>query len=168
MINPQSPRDARQGRSSGPTATKGFTYVVLLIGLAVTSLAGLHSVQSVEALVQRQTREHMRWVGEQYRLAIGRYVEATPGNAKRYPTQLRELLLDPRYLTVRRHARVLYANPYVRAPLEPAQGWTLVRAPDGGIQGVQATDHEGTEHRFVYIPTSVAPRGAIPIPSPAR
>lgn len=127
-------------------------------------------MESIQSATQRDQRVQFQWVGIQYRQAIGRYYEGTPGSVRRYPPELKDLLLDARYLTVRRHVRTLYPNPYMVGAAEPAKGWTLIRAGDGGIQGVEAQDHLGQVQRFVYTPAAGASvqSGASPRPSTAR
>lgn len=108
---------------------------------------------------------------ESYRLANGYY-----------PRELQDLARDPSSPT-RRHLRTLYPDPFAK---DKAAGWQLIRAADGGIQGVSSSSEEEPlkkgnfprrwkdfEHAktyrdwaFMYVPQAsgslLAPGGAIP------
>jgi len=113
------------------TAQRGFTYIGVLILVAIMgvllSLAG--RVWHTEAVRAREAQ--LLFVGDQYREAIRRYAEATPSGAARYPRALSDLLLDARKPEVERYLRRLY-----RDPITGSGEWGLVKAPDGGIAGV--------------------------------
>ncbi|WP_353393397.1 hypothetical protein [Hydrogenophaga sp. 5NK40-0174] len=76
-------------------------------------------------------------VGGAYREALASYYVSTPGTTKRWPKSLDELLNDRRQVGVKRHIRRLYVDP-----ITGALDWTLLRAQDGGIWGVQSTSQE--------------------------
>ena len=83
---------------------------------------------------RRQQLDELDWIGSQFKNAIGQYYEATPGViVKTYPPSLHDLLLDKRYITVRRYLREIYRNP-----LTGTTAWTPVVAPDGGVRGALA------------------------------
>lgn len=125
----------------------GFTYIAVLLLVTILSVASLAAVQSWSKANEHQQLIQLRWIGGQYRQAIGTYYEASPGTVKRFPTSLDELAFDKRYLTVRRHIRQIYEDP-----LTSKQDWELLRAPDGGIWGVRSTDRRGYRFAFVYQP----------------
>lgn len=83
-------------------------------------------------MARRQRLEQLYWAGQQFAQAIGSYYESSPGGAMAYPKTLENLLEDRRYPFVRRHLRRVYMNPFTGAA-----DWELVKAPDGGIQGVR-------------------------------
>jgi len=158
------------------TAQRGFTYIGVLILVAIMgvllSLAG--RVWHTEAVRAREAQ--LLFVGDQYREAIRRYAEATPAGAARYPRALSDLLLDARKPEVERYLRRLYADP-----ITGSSEWGLVKAPDGGIAGVYSLSEskpfkqanfpasdaafDGSEKysdwRFVYAPFS----GAVAMPA---
>jgi len=112
-------------------AARGYTYITLLIAVAIIGI-GLAGTAEVWSLAQQREKEaELLFVGNQYRDAIGRYYDATPGGGKRYPEKLEKLLLDDRYPMARRYLRKLYADPLTGKP-----EWGLIEAPDGGIMGV--------------------------------
>jgi type II secretory pathway pseudopilin PulG len=109
----------------------GFTYVWVLIAVAVT--AGLLAVamQSATDRARRERQIEYAWIVEQYRLAVQSYAqyEITTGGA---PLQsLRQLVRDERGGVVRRHIRQLYPNP-----MTGRVDWQLRRGPNGEVVGV--------------------------------
>lgn len=90
---------------------KGFTYMGLLMVLAIASIgmAGVGVVWHQD--MQREREKELLFIGEQYRLAIGRYYENPVNGNKQYPEKLEDLLLDKRGPTIQRHLRQLYADP---------------------------------------------------------
>ena len=110
---------------------RGFTYVAMLVTVAVIGI-GLAGTAEVWSLAQQREKEaELLFVGNQYREAIGRYYEATPGGGKRYPAKLEDLLEDKRYPMPKRHLRKLYADP-----LTGKAEWGIMDAPEGGVIGV--------------------------------
>lgn len=111
----------------------GFTYVAMLIGVAVIGLvlAGTGQVWSQSS--QREKEQELLFIGNQFRQAIERYQRESPGSARRYPGTLEELLQDSRHVTVKRHLRRIY-----RDPMTGEAQWGLVVAPEGGIMGVHS------------------------------
>ncbi len=92
----------------------------------------------------------LEWIGAQFTRAIGSYYQATPGATKTYPASLQDLLKDQRYVTVRRHLRAVYVNPFSGKP-----DWQPILAADGRVRGVSATvpgDGARTVRQFVYRP----------------
>ncbi|MCW7541276.1 type II secretion system protein [Aquabacterium sp. A7-Y] len=115
--------------------------------LAILS-AGLAAVgQLWSAAAERERARQLAWTGEQFVQAIASYYHSAPNGQKRYPPDLQALLLDPRFLSTRRHLRRIYLDPY-----SGRAGWGLVAAPGGGIMGVYplAQGGGGTISRFVY------------------
>ena len=105
--------------------------IVTLVGL-LTGIAG----SSWQTIVQRSKEEDLLWKGGQIRRAIGHYYDAVQktGKAlKKYPPELTDLLLDPRFLETTRHLRRSYPDPMTGAD------WDIIQAPGGGIMGVRST-----------------------------
>jgi type II secretory pathway pseudopilin PulG len=89
---------------------RGFTYVGVLIfvALAGVALAGTGELWSTAA--KREKEAQLLFVGDEFRRAIGSYYESSPG-AKQFPERLEDLLEDRRVPVVRRHLRRLYLDP---------------------------------------------------------
>lgn len=136
---------------------RGFTYVLVmaLIALLGACLAAIGPRWSDDALRDRE-QELLR-VGALYAAAIGSYHASSPGSAKRYPPTLEALLLDTRFVGTQRHLRRLVPDP-----LAPGRPWGLVRAADGGIQGVFSQDERTP---FLSNPVDL---GAASIPAGKR
>lgn len=135
-------------------ACGGFTYVWGLfavasmgIGLAVTGVLW-------SKVAAREREVQLAWVGEQYVRAIASYYEAVPGNARKYPPTLDDLLRDSRFAGTRRHLRQLYMNPR-----SGRFDWRVVPAAGGGVMGVEAPEGVGEMARrsFVYLPVVASP-----------
>ena len=109
----------------------GFTYFFVLILLAISAAAILGATNRWSDENQRHREVLLLRTGLEIRSAIGSYYESSPGAVKRYPPDLDSLLLDVRYLAIKRHLR--------RIPLDPiteTADWNLILAPDGGVMGV--------------------------------
>lgn len=109
----------------------GFTYIALLIAIAVTGI-GLAAVGPVSRTLQlREQERELLFVGEQFRRAIAAYYQGSPGGLKQFPKKLEDLLRDNRYPGIRRHLRRIYVDP-----LTGTAKWGLVELPGVGITGV--------------------------------
>lgn len=111
----------------------GFTYVVLLIAVALLA-AGAATVLEAGAQLQLREREaELIAIGQEFRAALKSYAAATPLGQPDAPKELAELLRDPRYPGTKRHLRRLYADP-----VSGGRGWGIVRSPDGRILGIHS------------------------------
>lgn len=129
----------------------GFTYLGVLLAIALLGL-GLTAASEVWVMTAaRQRIEQLEWAGQQYQMAIGSYYEATPGLTKSYPKKLDDLLSDARFPFARRHLRQLYANP-----MDAAGRWEIVEM-SGVVRGVRARyslpgRQENQVREFSYSP----------------
>jgi type II secretory pathway pseudopilin PulG len=119
--------DCKAGRQAG------FTYVAVLMLLAVLSagLAGIGTLWHTQA--QREREEELLFIGEQFRAALRSYVQRSPAGARRFPNTLDELLEDRRQPIPVRHLRRIFVDPMTRRA-----EWGLLRQPDGSIRGVHS------------------------------
>ncbi|MBS1190537.1 MAG: gspG [Rhodocyclaceae bacterium] len=110
---------------------RGFTYmaVILLVGIIGAGLGATGQVWRVAQ--QREKERELIFIGNEFRQAIGRYVENGPGGVRQFPRRLEDLLVDNRYPGTQRYLRKIY-----RDPMTSSREWGLVRATDGGITGV--------------------------------
>lgn len=117
-------------------AEQGFTYLTVLFIVAIL-LGGLAMIGEVwETSAKRDKESELLFIGNQYRRAIGRFYEGTPGGVKRYPRTLEELLKDPRAPATQRYLRRLYPDPL------GGKEWGIVKSPDGGVAGVYSLSEE--------------------------
>ena len=91
---------------------------------------------------QREKERELLFIGNQFRQAIERYYERSPGELKKYPASLEELLKDNRFVTTQRHLRRIY-----RDPMTGNTEWGMVNAPEGGIMGCTACRKIPRENR---------------------
>ncbi|MFZ4536459.1 type II secretion system protein [Propionivibrio sp.] len=126
-------RDSPPGTRPGYLEA-GFTYLGLLILVAILALATSATLTLGSIVQRREAEQRLLDVGAAYRQAIASYVRtSSPAGPRRYPQSLAELLKDPRYPGVRRHLRQLYPDP-----ITGKAEWGLVLAPGGGIMGIHS------------------------------
>jgi len=109
----------------------GFTYIGILLTIALLGSALAAMGQSWSMLHRRTSEQDLILVGQAYRRAIASYYRATPLGAHQYPTSFGELMADARGSKVERHLREMYADP-----MTGAADWEMISLPDGSIIGV--------------------------------
>ena len=121
------------GGAAGPgsSGARGFTYLGLLVAVAVMGILLAVVGEVVATTARRDREEQLLWVGHQYRSAIARY-----WNQRRtYPQALQDLLGSaPDDPVLVRYIRRLYPDP-----MTDAVDWVLLPAPSGGIMGVASS-----------------------------
>jgi type II secretory pathway pseudopilin PulG len=101
----------RTGRLQGRRRAAGFTYISLIILVAIIGLVGATSVK-LGSIMQRSAAEReLLNIGAQFSDALQSYAKATPPGQPTQPPSLKELLLDPRFPGVRRHLRKIFVDP---------------------------------------------------------
>jgi len=156
----------------------GFTYLALLFMIIIMGVTIGTTGVVWHTAAKREKERELLFIGEQFRQAIGSYYMQTPGGVKRLPTQLDDLIKDPRFAATRRHLRQIY-----RDPMTGTTDWGVIRGTDGGILGVysQSEDHpirvhfdhplqrdfsdkaKYNEWKFVYLPRITADKSR-PLP----
>lgn len=110
----------------------GFTYIGLLLAVALFGVALSAVGQLWSTTLQRGRERELLFVGDEFRRAIAAYYDGTPGGgAKQFPKTLEDLLLDRRYPAVRRYLRKIYADPLTGKP-----EWGFVKGPGDTITGI--------------------------------
>lgn len=110
---------------------KGFTYLLALFALGSAGVLAVKAAPIIETYERREKEAELIFIGQQFRQAIGSYYQSTPGTIKRYPSTLEDLLIDNRFVGIKRHLRRIYTDPITRQA-----HWGIVRGVDGGIAGV--------------------------------
>ncbi|MCG7961186.1 MAG: type II secretion system GspH family protein [Candidatus Thiodiazotropha taylori] len=110
------------------TTQSGFTFPAVMALVVVMGIGASAAAELISTVKQRENETELLFRGMAYRDAIKRYYESGK-TVKTFPRNLSDLLLDPRYIH-RRHIRQLYVDPVSN------ESWSLIAAPDGGIQGV--------------------------------
>lgn len=115
------------GQSQG-----GFTYLGLLMAIALLSIGLTGASEVWFTTAQRQRTEQSQWAAQAFVNAIGSYYESGPVGVKRFPKRMDDLLEDRRGGSVRRHLRQIYPNPFTGEST-----WEWLAAPDGGVMGLK-------------------------------
>ena len=119
---------------------RGFTYIGVLVILAVMMMALGATSQIWHTVMQREKEQELLFIGHQFRAAIGQYYAQSGG---RYPLNL-EALLESNDLGVTgagakksRFLRKIYLDPMTND-----SHWGLVTGPDKSVQGVYSLSEE--------------------------
>jgi type II secretory pathway pseudopilin PulG len=120
-------------RHTAPGKQSGFTYIAVLIGIAIMG-AGLAALGTVwHTMAQRDHEKELLYVGQQFRLALKRYYLTH----QRYPMSLEKLVQDDGTVTIKHHLRKLYVDP-----LTGTTDWGIVKLPNSQIVGVYSLSEE--------------------------
>ncbi|MBL8483152.1 MAG: hypothetical protein JNJ60_13210 [Rhodocyclaceae bacterium] len=111
-------------------AGRGYTYLLLLFAVAVMAVAMAAAAQVWATNAQRSREQELLFIGGEFSRALQSYFDASPGEARRYPARLEDLLEDRRKSVLLRHLRKIYVDPVTRK----AEWGTVVR--DGQVVGV--------------------------------
>jgi type II secretory pathway pseudopilin PulG len=115
-------------------AQAGFTYIGVLILLAIIALTATGGLQVGAVMQRRAAEESLLDIGGEFRAALKSYAKATPAGLPTAPRSLQDLLRDPRFPNPVRHLRKVYFDP-----MTGKQDWALVFSPDGmGILGIHS------------------------------
>lgn len=114
----------------------GFTYVALLILIAVMSVALAATGELWQMTMKRERELELLFVGNQFRLALTSYYKNSAGSG-RYPMTLDDLLKDPRFPETRRHLRKIFPDP-----MSHTVNWGLLKGANGEIFGVYSRSEE--------------------------
>jgi type II secretory pathway pseudopilin PulG len=115
----------------------GFSYLILLAVVAAMGIVLATAGEVWYMALKREKEQELLFVGEQFRRAFNLYDLHTPGNARRNPLALEELLKDPRYPGIQRYLRKIYVDP-----ITGSTRWGLIKGPDGEIFGVHSLSED--------------------------
>jgi type II secretory pathway pseudopilin PulG len=182
---PRTPRggNRRAGRALSPVPSKqgGFTYLAVLLIVAIMGAVLAATATVWHTMSQRDKEADLLFDGHEFRRAIGLYYERTPGAAKQFPKKLEDLLQDKRQVQLSRYLRKIYVDP-----MTGKKDWGLVKGPGDVIIGVYSRSDETpvktgnfdevdkefegastlSDWKFVYEPGKGGPGGAIPAAPP--
>lgn len=130
--------------AKNPVYNLGFTYIGLLIFIAISgiALAGVGIVWHQDA--QREREKELLFIGEEFRNAIGSYYETSPTSTKQYPQRIEQLLLDDRFPSIKRHIRKLYKDPFTQS-----KSWGL-EIEQGHIIGIYSLSEQKPIKKFGF------------------
>lgn len=120
----------RSGKRARPAG--GFTYVGLIILVAIIALVGATTVRLGVTLQRAQAERDLLHIGEEFSNALKSYADATKPGQPQQPPTLKELLRDPRFPGTRRHLRKIFVDPMTGR----AQWGIVYLAGDKGVLGI--------------------------------
>jgi type II secretory pathway pseudopilin PulG len=121
----------------GTRHQQGFTYVALLIIVALIGAGLAAKGVSWKNAGQREKEAELLFIGQEFREAIALYYFRSPGQAQDYPKSLEELTADTRFSNTQRYLRRIYRDPMTGRP-----NWGLVLSPSGRIMGVHSLSRD--------------------------
>lgn len=121
------------GKRRGDCAQRGFTYIAVLIFVAIMSVGLAATAEVWHTALKRENETQLLFVGGQFRKALVMYYLHAPGPANRYPASLEDLLKDPRYPQTKRYLRKIYDDPMTNST-----HWGLLKAANGQLLGVHS------------------------------
>lgn len=130
---------------------RGFTYVGLLIAVALIGVGLAVTGEVWRTTAQREKERELLFTGDEFRRAITQYYDGTPSAAKQFPMKLEDLLRDTRYPTTRRYLRKIY-----RDPMTGKREWGIVRGPGDSIMGVYSLSPRPPMKRANFPPEYAA------------
>lgn len=143
----QNKQGGRCDRSEWLRDDTGLTYLGVLILTAMLT-ASIAAAGIVWHFAQQRQREHdLLFMGNQFRMAIGRYYLNQAGPQKEYPKRLEDLLRDPRHPGSIRYLRKLYVDP-----MTGSTDWGLLKTPDGSILGVYSKSNRKPIKNAMFHP----------------
>ena len=119
-------------------ADQGFTYLGLMIVLAIIGVAAAGTLQMGAVLQRHAAEEELLAIGLEFHEALKSYAHANVGVGGAAPHRLEDLVRDPRYPNPKRHLR--------RVPADPLTGqvsWGIILGPDGqSIVGIHSLSQD--------------------------
>ncbi|WP_229262936.1 type II secretion system protein [Duganella radicis] len=90
---------------------RGFTYLSLIIVVAIIALVAASAVKLGSVLQRSRAEQELLDIGAAFSDALKSYADATPQGMPTQPPSLKELLKDPRFPGTRRHLRKIFVDP---------------------------------------------------------
>jgi type II secretory pathway pseudopilin PulG len=120
-------------RTKAFTKAAGFTYIGLLVAIAIMGV-GLSAVGVVwRTQAQREREQELLFIGRDFERAIASYYRA----GRAYPQEIADLLEDKRGPQPAHHLRRYYNDPMTRA-----QDWSIIREGMLGITGIASSSKD--------------------------
>ncbi len=91
-------------------SSRGFTYIGLLVIIVIIGISLGAAGKYWQNVMLRDKEKELLFRGDQYRIALDRYILAVPGR-RMYPQRIKDLLKDPRSRIGKRHLRRKYPDP---------------------------------------------------------
>ncbi|MFZ6646006.1 type II secretion system protein [Undibacterium sp. TJN25] len=114
--------------------TYGFTYLALLIFLAIIALSSTAILQLGIIIQRRDAEDELLAIGIEFRNALISYAAVSPAGYATAPPDLQDLVKDMRFAIPKRHLRKVYIDT-----ITGKQGWGIVMTTDKkGILGIHS------------------------------
>lgn len=98
-------------RSPPVRRTGGFTYLSVIIVVAIIGLVAAASLKLGATIQRSRAEQQLLLIGAAFSDALQSYADATPAGQLPQPPSLKDLLRDPRFPTPRRHLRKIFVDP---------------------------------------------------------
>jgi len=125
------------GDQAARRAQHGFAYMLLLLAVALISIAATAVIGLGSTMARRDAERELLAIGAEFQQALRSYaavpIGAVTPTSGQGPAALEDLLKDPRVPGMRRHLRQLYADP-----LTGRSQWGLVLDAQGHISGIHS------------------------------
>lgn len=137
---------------------RGFTYLWLLLLVAMGSVSLVALGQLWHTTGQRERERELIFRGEQIARALAAFHAASGVGPPRWPRTLDEVVQDRRGPVDRHHLRQRYPDP-----MAPDGQWALITDGQGGITGVHSTSqalafiHREEDEAAGPLPETAAP-----------
>jgi len=128
---------SRKKRLQTPFTAAGFTYIALLIVIAVMGVVLAATGEVWYMAAKREKERELLFVGDQFRRAIKQYAMHSQSASGRYPMSLEDLLKDERYPNTQRYLRKIYIDP-----ITGSSQWGLLKGLNGEIFGVYSLSED--------------------------
>lgn len=99
------------GRARRIQSARGFTYLSLIIVVAIVALLTASTIKLGSVLQRSRAEQALLEIGGAFSDALKSYADATPQGQPTQPPSLKELLKDPRFPGTRRHLRKIFVDP---------------------------------------------------------
>jgi type II secretory pathway pseudopilin PulG len=146
MTGSLTPCPPGEGHGVRARGRRGFTYIGLLISITIIGITMAVVGPSLKTLSRVEKERELLWEGHQFRLAIKRYYmayEVPSAQAIRtYPSELKDLMQDPRSPGVHRYLRKIYIDP-----MTGKDDWVPVFDDKQHIKGVHSKSDAETLKR---------------------
>lgn len=111
---------------------KGFTLIGVLFLVVVFGIAHIGVSTYMSTIVKREKESALLFRGNQIKKAIESYCNSSKqSGSTSYPADFKALLRDPRYLSVKRHLRKLYRDPF-----SDDGKWHIILDASGKMKGI--------------------------------
>jgi type II secretory pathway pseudopilin PulG len=111
---------------------RGAILLLLIVMISLIGLAAGLAGQSWRSTVQRAREAELLWRGQQYVQAIASYYAVKHGTQRMFPSELKNLVRDPRFPGTVRHLRKLYVDPMT------GEEWDVIKDPAERVIGVRS------------------------------